>query len=184
MSAPETDEERTRRRQRVKGLSAFGATFGISIASIFGGELLQFSEAERNRAPALDLAVVESGEPVRLEQKNPTVVRFVEPGCRTCSDDLPVLDRSRRRWDGKVNYVIVASGAPDSADDPFEGVHESIQVAADPNRRTAKAYGADELPATVFITADGQILERDTGPLDGDDLERRIRSVIAEGPGS
>lgn len=184
MTSPDTDDERARRRQRVTGLAAFAAIFGISIASIFGGELLQSSEAGRNRAPELDLAIVGSGEPVRLEQENPTVLRFVESGCATCSDDLRVLDRSRRRWDGKVNYVIVAAGTPDAVRHTFGNADESIQVAADPDLRTAKAYGVDDLPATVFVTAEGQILEREVGPLGSDDLERRIRSAIAEGPGS
>ena len=179
---PDQDDERARRRQRIVGLSAFAAIFGISIASIFGGELLQSSEAERNRAPKLDLVLV-SGEPVRLEPTNPTVLRFVEAECATCTEDLTVLDRSRRRWDGKVNYVIVAGAAAEAARATFGEVDESIQVASDPDLARAKAYGIDKLPATVFVTADGQILERDDGPLDSEELERRIRSVIAEGPG-
>ena len=62
------------------------------------------------------------------------------------------------------------------------GLWKSIQVGLDPDDKTATAYGIDDLPATVFVTADGQILERDTGPLAAEHLERRIRSVIAEGP--
>lgn len=181
MTMPDQDDDRVRRRQRIVGLSAFAAIFGISIASIFGGELLQSSEAERNRAPKLDLAAI-SGEPVRLEPANPTVLRFVEADCRTCTDDLRILDRSRRRWDGKVNYVVVAAAAPEAVRETFGAADESIQVAADPERKGAKSYGIDKLPATVFVTADGQILERDDGPLESEELERRIRSVIAEGP--
>ena len=179
---PEQDDERAKRRQRIVGLSAFAAIFGISIASIFGGELLQSSEAERNRAPKLDLVLV-SGGPVRLEPTNPTVVRFVEAACETCTEDLRILDRSRRRWDGKVNYVIVAGAAPAAVRETFGEVDESIQVAADPELGRAKAYGIDKFPATVFVTAEGQILDRDIGPLESEELERRIRSVIAEGPG-
>lgn len=183
MTSSDTDEERARRRQRVTGLAAFAAIFGISIASIFGGELLQSSEAERNRAPQLELIVVGSGEPVRVDPKNPTVLRFVETGCETCADDLAALDRSRRRWEGKVNYVLVAGGPAETVRETFRGADESIQVASEPDRATAKAYRIDDLPATVFVTAEGQILERDVGPLVADDLERRIRAVIAEGPG-
>lgn len=182
MTMPDQDDDRVSRRQRIVGLSAFAAIFGISIASIFGGELLQSSEAERNRAPKLDLAQL-SGASIQLEPKNPTVLRFVDADCATCMDDLVLLDRSRRRWEGKVNYVVVvAAASPETVREGFAAADESIQVGLDPDDKTATAYGIDDLPATVFVTADGQILERDTGPLAAEHLERRIRSVIAEGP--
>lgn len=183
MTSSDIEDERARRRQRITGLAAFAAIFGISIASIFGGELLQSSEAERNRAPKLELIVVGSGEPVRVDPKNPTVLHFVASSCETCAEDLTALDRSRRRWEGKVNYVVVVEAPAETVREVFGGVDESIQVASDPDLASAKAYRIDDLPATVFVTADGQILERDVGPLVNDELERRIRSVIAEGPG-
>lgn len=175
--------EPTNRRARITGLVAMAAIFGISIASIFGGELLQSSEAERNRAPELDLTLLSSGKPVRLAQKNPLVVRFVENGCSTCSEDLAVLDASRRRWDGKVNYVVVVAADPQQVRGTFGEVDPSIQVAAEPGLGTARAFGVDKLPATVFVAADGGILERAVGPLRTEALERRIRAAIAEGPG-
>ena len=183
MTSPDIDDERSRRRRRIGGLFAFAAIFGISIVSTFGGEMLQSSEAERNRAPDLDLALVSTGEPVRLEQKSPTVLRFVDSSCDTCTDDLDLLSRSSLRWEDKVNYVVISAAASDDIRGLPGSASASIQVASDPRRDTAKAFGVPQLPATVFVTADGQILERDAGALQADELERRTRSVIAEGPG-
>lgn len=183
MTGPDSADQPPSRRQRIAGVAAFGAIFAISIATIFGGELLQSSEANRSRAVDLDLLDVDSGERIRTNEKNPTVIRFLDAACASCDPDLGVLERSQRRWNNKVNYVIISAGDEETVRETFRTADSSVHVASDPDEVTAEAYRVDELPATVFVTAGGQILERDDGPLGEDALERRIRAVIAAGTG-
>lgn len=167
-----TDQEEPKRR--IGGIIALVAIFGVSIASVFGGEIFRPDESE-NRAPALRVQNA-SGRPVRLNQGDlPTVLLLTDDGCGTCAASAAAVERSAKRWAGKVSFVIVHAGAQ-----PPET--EVAEVALDNEAATLTAYSAKETPTVVLVTASGDILGKRSGPLNNQTLERQIRALIAEGP--
>lgn len=151
------------------------AIFAISLASIFGGEILQRSEADRNRAPRLSLRDSRD-RPVGLNDEGlPTVLLFVSEECTACDRAEAILARSAERWAGKVDFIVIESNAPSVAT-------PTVKRAGDLNGVAATSYGVADRPALVLVTANEQILERRTTPFDQEQLERRLRALIAEGP--
>ena len=161
--------------RRWGGIAAIAVVFAISGASIFGGELLQSSEAERNRAPALE-ATDPTGRRIALNDDGlPTALLFVAETCAACERQLEVFERSADRWAGKIDFVVIdgRDAGPSTA---------LYRRAGDADGATAAGYGITERPALVLVTANEQILLRRTTPFSSDDLERQLRTVIAEGP--
>ena len=170
--APESDEQEPRRR--IGGITALVAVFGISIASVFGGEVFQADEAG-NRAPELTVQNA-SGRDVRLNQADlPTVLLLTDDDCAGCEASAATFEESARRWDGKVHFVVVhAGGRPPAV--------PSADVAIDDSAVTLAAYSVKETPTVVLVTASGDILGKRSGNVEAETLERQIRALIAEGP--
>jgi thiol-disulfide isomerase/thioredoxin len=169
---PVNDQDETRRR--IGGIVVVVVVFGISIASVFGGEIFRSNEAE-NRAPALRIEDA-NGRDVRLNRGDlPTVLLFTEDDCDTCIASAATLEKSAQRWAGKVDFIVVhAGGQPPET--------PSAQVAIDESAATLTAYSVKESPTVVLVTANGDILGKRSGNVGADTLERQIRALIAEGP--
>jgi thiol-disulfide isomerase/thioredoxin len=172
--APDRDDPPPAAR-RWAGIAVVVAVFAISSVSIFGGELLQSSEAERNRAPALE-ATDPTGRRVSLNDDGlPTALLFVAETCTACERQLEVFERSADRWAEKIDFVVIDQGEAGPSTDLY-------RRAGYAGGATATGYGITERPALVLVTANEQILLRRTTPFSSEDLERQLRSVIAEGP--
>lgn len=168
---PEPGEGRS---GRFRGRAALVAIFAISLLSIFGGELLQRSEANRNRAPELSLRDSQ-GRPVGLNDAGlPSALLFVSEDCAPCGTAEATLAAAAERWAGKIDFIVVATGAP-SPSTP------NVKRAGDSRGGAANSYGVVDRPALVLVTAKEQVLERRTS-FDQELLERRLRTLIAEGP--
>jgi peroxiredoxin len=179
-----TDPSTGSRRRPWGPLVAVAAIFGLSALAIFGGEFAQRSDFEQNAAPPIDLVDVRTGQrPGPVDEDLPTVVHFSPIDCERCPDDRRQLGEASTQWKDKVRFVVISPDAVDALRPAADALPPTVALLADPDGATTRSYEIDESPATVFISARGQIVSRTVGPLSGDDLERRVRSIIAEGPG-
>lgn len=84
-----------------------------------------------------------------------------------------------RSYEGKVTFFGVAWAASeqecreyvDRYDVPYDN-------ALDAEERVFADYGVAYQPATVFVSADGRIVDRLAGGMDADELERRVRRLL------
>jgi cytochrome c biogenesis protein CcmG, thiol:disulfide interchange protein DsbE len=105
----------------------------------------------------------------------PVVVNFFASWCGPCRKELPAFQAVSQRLGDKVAFLGV-----DHQDDRAGGL-EMLRTAGvrypagyDPEGRTAAAYGLFGMPTTLFFSADGRLLEKHTGELSRDQLERKI----------
>lgn len=168
-----TDEVLEERKGRIRGILAVAAVFGVSIASVVGGEIYGVDETES--APALALKDT-AGRAVRLNDGGlPTILLFTSDDCETCPGSAAAVERSAQRWAGKVAFVVVHDGSqpPDTP---------SARVAIDEGASASRSYSVTNKPTVVLVTASGDVLGKRAGNLESGTLERQIRAVIAEGP--
>ncbi len=177
------DDRPITRRSRGPRLALLGV-FAITAFSIFGGEFLLAPDAVDNLAPPINVRDLD-GELLNVGADDlPSVVVFSNVACPTCEASLGDVEQASRRWKGKVNFFAVA---PEEAADvraTADRLGLTYPVGSDPRRTAATAYRADASKKTtfVFVSATGRILDRESGPLGADTLERRIRGLISAGP--
>ncbi|HET9442048.1 MAG TPA: TlpA disulfide reductase family protein [Acidimicrobiales bacterium] len=139
-------------------------------------------------APAFSLPELREGRPdvvLAAVPGTPTVVNFFAAWCEPCKEELPVLREAALRHEGSVAFVGVDH--QDSRADAIEQVERfrmPYPAGYDPRGDVAARYGLRGLPGTVFITADGRILEAHQGALDAEGLESRIRRLTLQSKAS
>ena len=109
----------------------------------------------------------------------PAVVSFFASWCDPCRRELPALADAHRRYGDRVAFVGIDHA--DSRTNALEMLDEfgiTYPAGYDPQGVTAPAYGLRGLPDTVFITADGRVLETHRGELDRGELEERIERLL------
>ena len=135
-------------------------------------------------APAFSLPVLREGRPdvvLAAVPGTPTVVNFFASWCEPCKDELPVLREAALRHEGAVAFLGV-DHQDNRADavDQVEQFRMPYPAGFDPRGDVAARYGLRGLPGTVFITADGRILETHHGALNAEALESRIRQLTLQ----
>jgi cytochrome c biogenesis protein CcmG/thiol:disulfide interchange protein DsbE len=116
---------------------------------------------------------VGGGTPIGLAELRgqPAVVNFWATWCVPCYQEHGVLTRAARALEGRVRFVGVV----------YEDSEENVQRFAreqgagypsllDEDGRTAIAYGIFGVPETFFLDANGNVVSKYVGPLDGERL--------------
>ena len=109
----------------------------------------------------------------------PAVVNFFASWCEPCRRELPALAEAHRRYGDRVAFVGIDHA--DSRTNAIEMLDEfgiTYPAGYDPQGVTAPAYGLRGLPDTVFLTADGRVLEIHRGELDRGEIEERIERLL------
>ena len=152
-----------------------------------GGGLLLTERGDGTRAvaeaPPFDLPDLRGGpDNVSLAalRGRPVVVNFFASWCEPCRKELPALAEAHRRYGDRVAFVGV-----DHADSRTNAIEMLDQAGVaypagyDPRGVTAPAFGLRGLPDTVFVTADGRVLETVRGELDRQGIEERVERLLA-----
>lgn len=111
----------------------------------------------------------------------PTVVNFFAAWCEPCKKELPVLREAALRHAGVIEFLGVDH--QDSRSDAIELLDAfgiTYPAGYDPKGEVAARYGLRGLPATVFITADGRIVELHQGEITGAELEERLHQLTLQ----
>ena len=108
----------------------------------------------------------------------PMVVNFWYSTCLPCKKELPAFAAAHAKYGDQVRFVGVDTLPPSDAEEAFardRGVQ--YELLYDPNGELTTAVGIANSPQTLFIDAQGTILDQ-TGELTADKLEELIRTKL------
>ncbi len=135
-----------------------------------GGAKLFVLEDVRPGQPAVDLSKL-AGKPV--------VLNFFGSWCPPCIRELPGFQAVSQRFKGKVAFVgVTFNDNRDGARDVLERSGVTFPAGYDPRNDVALDYGLVKMPTTVFISPEGNLVERRDGEFSEVQLEATINRLF------
>jgi cytochrome c biogenesis protein CcmG/thiol:disulfide interchange protein DsbE len=177
---PETPAPRRRRWVwwLVAGAVLVGASVAVAVTT--DDSLGKVPGTLKLAGPAKTFALedVRTGRPaVSLEalRGKPVVLNFFASWCGPCIREMPALQATSERYKGRVHFHgVTFNDRREAARDVLERTGVTYPAAFDPESEVALDYAVRVMPTTVFIGADGNLVERK----DGEISERQLRTVI------
>ena len=162
-------------------LTAVGAA---SLVWLVGqGALWQASRAPRP-LPPITLQTLD-GQPAPLSafQGRPIVINIWATWCPPCLREMPVLLRAQQTQ-ADIHYLFVNQG------ESAEQVRAYLlrhglplrNVRLDTRGQLAAAYGVSAYPTTLFVDAQGRLVEQRMGELTAATLQQKVQALRAGGP--
>lgn len=110
----------------------------------------------------------------------PTVVNFFASWCAPCRAELPHFESTFKTWGDEVNFVGIATN-DDRANalDLIEETGITFQILDDPNQELFFALDGFSMPTTVFLDADGSVVETRVGVILEEELETKVADLAA-----
>ena len=169
----------TPRRRRLAWAAAAVAVVAIGALALTQGGSPDTAPGERGGlAPAFRLDNLQSGQPpVDLEalRGKPVIVNFWASWCTPCRREMPAFAEISEALGDRVAFVGVNNkDFRDSAVDFADKTGIRYPSGFDPKGRVALDYGVVGMPATMFISPDGRLLERRLGEISRDELQQTI----------
>lgn len=179
-----------RRRRRWPWVTALAVATAVAAASAAAwpgaSEDLALTVALDGPAPAFDLENVREGESrVSLGDAagNPVVVNVWASWCPPCRREMPALAAAHRRFGDRVAFLGVNhQDTRDLAVDLLDETGVTYPSGYDREGTVALDYGLFGMPTTIFIAADGELLERRTGEMTLLELESTISRLFLGEP--
>ena len=137
-------------------------------------------------APSLDLHDLQ-GAPHKLEEYRgkPVVLNFWATWCVPCAAEMPLLSEMQKRYKDKVLFIAASIDDDDVKPEveAFIKKHkaDALTVMMGATLDSLQDFGLKQvMPGTVFIDAEGNIVDRVSGKLKRLDLEKRLRKLTGE----
>ncbi|MGZ4875410.1 MAG: TlpA family protein disulfide reductase [Candidatus Angelobacter sp.] len=148
--------------------------------------LISALASAQEAAPSLELRDLK-GAPHKLDdyRGKPVVLNFWATWCVPCAAEMPLLNEMQKRYQGKVLFIAASIDDEDMKPqvEAFIKKHqgEALTVMMGATLDSHDDCGDNQgMPGTVFIDADGKIVDRITGALKRPDLEQRLRKLAGE----
>ena len=109
----------------------------------------------------------------------PLVVNFFASWCGPCRREMPALQSVYEDVDGKVAFLGIDNR--DIRRDALDLVRETgvrYRLAFDPEGDAARAFGVLAMPTTVFVSAEGEMVDRVFGEMSEEQLRRTIQGLF------
>jgi thiol-disulfide isomerase/thioredoxin len=110
----------------------------------------------------------------------PTVVNFWASWCPSCVAELSsAIVPAQEEFGDRVDFVGV--DLQDDRDDALDLVAQTgveFDLLEDPDGDLYRDFGAIAMPFTVFLSADGEVISENNGPLTESDLTDRINELL------
>ena len=143
--------------------------------------------AESTGEAAADFTMLDNeGKEVRLSEHfgKPIVINFWATWCPPCKQEMPAFDKAYQERGDIVDFMMVnlTDGVRDDVLSVQEFVRESgykFPVYFDSARQGAAEYGVMYIPTTVFINADGTVLETHSGAISEDRLNSYLDTLLS-----
>ena len=137
-------------------------------------------------APSLDLRDLK-GAPHKLEEYRgkPVVLNFWATWCVPCAAEMPLLNEMQKRYQDRVLFIAASIDDDDRTPqiEVFIKKHQgdALTVMMGATLDTLQDFGVQQvMPGTVFIDAEGNIVDRLSGALKRAELQQRLRKLTGE----
>ena len=111
----------------------------------------------------------------------PLVVNFWATWCGPCWEEHPVLVANARMLQNDVQFLgVVFQDKEDKILSFLQQRGEGYPTVVDEAGKTAIAYGVGGVPETYFIDANGVIVAKYNGPMNGDVLREHLQKVMQQ----
>ncbi len=136
-------------------------------------------------APAPDFSITSfEGETYSLEslRGTPMLINFWASWCVECYKEAALLEQASQDFKGKVLFLgIDYLDTEKDALAYLEKYGVTYPSGPDIESRMAKAYRITGVPETFFVTADGQIIHVQIGPIERPQLYQLLEKLAATG---
>lgn len=133
-------------------------------------------------AEPLDVAVTwPDGSELALSRviEGPTVVNFFASWCPPCIAEMPDFESVSQAMAGDVAFLgLAVQDRPEDAARIVEETGVTYRWARDVKGDVAAAAEVTQMPSTMFVDADGDIVSIHSGALDADELRALIESEL------
>lgn len=183
----ETEESRAIVKRRRIGVMSAGAVVVVVLAAV----LLTSRPAQKSSvtvkgggaAKNFEIPNLQRGEPVvslASFKGQPVVLNFWASWCIPCRREMPAFQAVAEKVKGKVAFVGVNHQDGRSAGlDLVKETGVRYPSGYDPGGKVAAAYGLFGMPTTLFISPEGNILERRSGEMSRQELEDALKRLFA-----
>lgn len=188
VSAKAAARARGRRAEFVRklqwGLLAVAALGVVGFAlfrSSEGGVSVEGDASLGAEAPQVEMAGFDGGT-VTLSQfeGNPLVMNFWASWCPQCIAEMPDFEKVFQDVKDDVQFLGVnTSDNKSAAEDLASQTGVTYPLASDPNGEVFTAFRGAGMPTTVFIDADGRVIDVVTGQLSEDQLREKIAASFS-----
>lgn len=128
--------------------------------------------------PEADLELLAGGTYDLQQTGEPRALNLWATWCAPCRAELPAFDDVASRVEG---VDIVGINVGDNGPDASELVEElglSFTQVLDPNASVQQALRITGMPSTIFVDADGEIVQVHAGELDTEELETLLADLF------
>ena len=160
-----------------------------TIAMIFVLFLSALVSAQQ-AAPSLKLHDLKGAQHTLEEYRGkPVLLNFWATWCVPCAAEMPLLNEMQKQYQGKVLFIAASIDDEDIKPqvESFIKKHqgEALTVMMGATLDSLDDFGVNQgMPGTVFLDAEGKIVDRFTGALKRPDLEQRLRKLAGESEAS
>lgn len=130
--------------------------------------------------PPLRLPCLIPGPDVDLAQLRgrPVLVNIWASWCGPCRKEMPLLTAAHREFGDQIQFVgLNTADAPPAATHFLEEYDVRYPQLADSNNVLLDRLRVPGLPVTLILDADGSILEKHIGPLEGSELDQLLSNL-------
>ncbi len=167
-------------RYKIVAIIIAGAFSGIFLARIWNQPL---SVSLQPRL-SYDLAFKNyDGETVTFSdfRGTPLVINSWAAWCPFCVKELPDFAKIQEEFDKKIVVIAIDRAEPLETAKKFSdevGVTGRLVLLLDPGDSFYRAIGGFTMPETIFVNADGVIIDHKRGPIDADEMRGRIKRAF------
>lgn len=138
-------------------------------------------------ATAPDISMQDaSGKTVKLSdlKGTPVVLNFWYSGCPHCKKEMPAFDAAYKQYGNQVKFVMLDDvKAERNRDDGKKYIQSSgftFPVFYDTEGNAMNMYGLRAYPATIFIDAEGKIVNKHIGEMTEADLVKNLKTLLGQ----
>lgn len=109
----------------------------------------------------------------------PLVVNFFASWCVPCLAEMPGFERVHGQLDGEVAFL--GMNLQDTVEDGrrvVEVTGVTYDIARDPDGSILESFGGIAMPTTVFVDADGRVVDVHSGEISAGALAQRIDELL------
>ena len=114
-----------------------------------------------------------------LSDGRPMLINFWFSNCQPCKREMPALQQAWASYGDTVRFIGVNTQDSESITRSFASdVGVEYELVRDPDGRFVTANGIATFPTTLFVRADGTIVEQVAGEISIDDLTRALSELM------